>query len=77
MVDNSTWAGMKAMDLRMDIFCSHCERMVEIDIDKMPPEGKALGRRWPCSKCGRDGQVTISHRSATRSVPGLRGKVWG
>ncbi|KAA0680254.1 hypothetical protein DTW90_37365 [Neorhizobium sp. P12A] len=46
MVDNSTWAGMKAMNLRYVVACTRCDRMVEIDLDKMPPEGNAINQRF-------------------------------
>lgn len=73
MVDNSTWAGMKAMNLRYVVSCSHCDRMVEIDLDKMPPDGSAIGQRFRCSQCGQYGESIVSHRSADKAYPGSRG----
>ncbi|NSZ87591.1 hypothetical protein G6L97_26730 (plasmid) [Agrobacterium tumefaciens] len=72
MVDNSTWAGMIAMTLQMHIYCSHCDRHVEVDMSKFPPEGKAIGATFRCRDCGRPGATTVSHRSANRSYPGAK-----
>lgn len=72
MPDNSTWAGMIAMNLSLHIYCARCNRNVEIDMTTMPPEGKATGQTFRCRQCGRLGQNIVSHRSANHSYPGAK-----
>lgn len=72
MVDNSTWAGMTALNLTVHVYCSNCDRHVEIDLTKLPPNGKAIGAVFRCGECDRPGAMTVSHKSANRSYPGSR-----
>jgi hypothetical protein len=72
MPDNSTWAGMIALNLTLHVYCASCDRNVEIDTTKMPPDGKAIGQTFRCRKCGRPGSNIVSHRSANRSYPGAK-----
>lgn len=72
MTSNETWGGMIAMNLRYFIFCGPCQRDVELDMTKLPPEGPALNRRFRCSQCGRYGQSIVSPASAMRCVPVYR-----
>lgn len=74
MVNNSTWAGAIAMQLRYTVHCIPCDRIVDVDMEKMPPDGPAVGVTFKCSKCGRPGSVTVSHRSADRAYPGSKSK---
>lgn len=46
MADNYTWSKMIAMDLEMHVLCDACQRDIEIDIAKMPPDGKVIGSRF-------------------------------
>lgn len=70
MVSNFTWAGMKAMNLRYVVSCTPCDRMVEIDLDTMPPDEIAVARRFRCDQCGQYAESIISHRSSDRTFPG-------
>lgn len=72
MKSNETWAGMIALDLIYTVHCDPCERVVEIDLAKMPPEGNAIGLTFRCSQCGKPGQSIVSHRGALRAVPNQR-----
>lgn len=67
MPDNSTWAGVIALNLSYHAYCDHCDRHAEIDMTKMPPEGNAIGRSFRCTTCNRLGSVVVSHRSTNRS----------
>jgi hypothetical protein len=69
MTSNETWAGMIAMNLRYTVHCEPCERFVDIDLAKMPPDGKAIGRTFRCSQCGKPGRSIVSPLGALRSVP--------
>ncbi len=68
-MDNGTWAGMIAMRLRYHVHCDPCERVVEIDMTKLPPDGEAIGRTFRCSQCGRPGHSVVSAKSAERCTP--------
>ncbi len=72
MPDNSTWAGMIALNLACHVYCSHCKREIEIDMKSMPPEQTAIGRTFRCSICGRVASPIISHRSANHTYPGAK-----
>lgn len=72
MPDNSTWAGMIALDNQYHVYCARCERVVEIDMTKMPPDGKAIGASFRCSQCGRRGSTIISKRLANFAYPGSK-----
>lgn len=72
MTSNATWAGMIAMDLQYFVYCDPCKRHVEIDMTKLPPDGKAIGVTFKCSQCGRPGTSSVNARSVSRSVPGRR-----
>lgn len=63
---------MKAMNLRYEVYCSHCERVAEIDLDRMPPGESAIGRSFRCKQCGRKGESIVRHRSADKAYPGSR-----
>lgn len=68
-MDNSTWGGMIAMNLRYHVHCEACDRFVEIDMTRLPPEGGAIGRTFRCSQCGRPGRSVVSSASADKTVP--------
>lgn len=68
MINNSTWAGMIAMGLRYHVHCEHCDRVAEIDMTKLPPNGPALNRTFRCSQCGGPGRSMVSARSADRAA---------
>lgn len=68
-MDNRTWAGMIAMNLRYHVHCERCERFVELDMTKLPPDGNAIGRTFRCSTCGGPGQSIVSSSSAYKAVP--------
>jgi hypothetical protein len=70
--DNSTWAGMIALNLSYHVYCSHCDRHAEIDLSSLPPAEKAIGRTFRCSVCKRPGSTVVSHRSANHSYPGAK-----
>jgi hypothetical protein len=72
MVDDSTWAGMKAMQLRDVVSCSPSNRMVELDLEELPPDDNAIGQRFRCSQCGRYAESIVNHRSADKAYPGSR-----
>lgn len=72
MVSNETWAGVVALNLRYTVHCEPCERMVDIDAEKMPPDGPALNVTFRCSQCGRPGRTTVSHKSAEHAYPGSK-----
>ncbi len=74
MVDNSTWAGMIAMNLQVHVSCDRCERLIEIDMGTLPPNGKAIGAKFRCSQCGKPAGMIVSHKSAARAVPNQRQK---
>ncbi|CDZ43208.1 Hypothetical protein NGAL_HAMBI1146_59810 [Neorhizobium galegae bv. officinalis] len=74
-LSNSTWAGMIAMNLRYRVHCEPCDRIVEIDLQNMPPDGNAIGVTFRCSQCGRPGRSIVAPRSAERAVPRNRSKV--
>ncbi|MDQ0323987.1 hypothetical protein QO002_006194 [Pararhizobium capsulatum DSM 1112] len=60
MVSNGTWAGMIAMNLQVHVSCGPCNLMVEVDMNKQPPDGKAIGVAFRCGECGRLGGTIIS-----------------
>lgn len=66
---NATWAGMIAMGLRLFVHCTPCDKSVEIDMTRLPPEGKAIGARFRCKDCNRLGTNAVIHKSAYRAVP--------
>ena len=72
MASNETWAGMIAMKLRYTVHCEPCDRFVDIDMTKLPPDENALGRTFRCSQCGRPGTTIVSPLGALRSVPRSR-----
>ncbi len=72
MVDNSTWAGMLAMNLHYAIHCEPCDRIVDLDMTKLPPDGKAIGVTFRCSQCGKPGRSIVSHKSANHQYPGAK-----
>lgn len=57
---NSTWAGMIALRMRVTVYCTPCNRSVELDLTKFPPEGKAIGVKFRCSQCGGLGHSIVS-----------------
>lgn len=71
-MDNSTWGGMIAMGLRYHVHCEACDRFVELDMTKLPPDGPAINRTFRCSQCGQPGRSIVSARSADRAVPRAR-----
>ncbi|WP_312405196.1 hypothetical protein [Rhizobium sp.] len=72
MTTNATWGGTVALNLTLHVYCPRCNRSVEIDMTKMPPEGKAIGQTFRCMECGRPGQNIVSHKSANHSYPGSK-----
>ncbi len=73
-LNNSTWAGMIAMNLRVDLYCDACGMSEELDLSTMPAEGRAIPIRFKCA-CGRQAGVTVSPRSVARAVPNQRVKI--
>jgi hypothetical protein len=69
---NATWAGMISMGLQYFVYCEPCEKHVEIDMTKLPPDGNAIGRTFRCRICGRPGTSSVNARSVLRTVPGQR-----
>ena len=63
---------MIALNLRYTIYCEPCERAVDLDMTRFPPDGIAIGRTFKCSQCGRKGSSIITHRSADHSYPGSK-----
>lgn len=57
---NNTWAGMIALNLRVTVYCDPCNRSIELDLEKMPPDGNAIGVKFRCNKCGRFGRSIVS-----------------
>ena len=72
MVSNSTWSGMLALNLHYSVHCEPCDRIVDIDMTKLPPNGKAIGATFRCSQCGRPGRSIVSHKSANHQYPGAK-----
>lgn len=60
------------MNLQFFVNCEPCEMLEEIDMTTLPPDGKAIGVKFRCNKCGRVAGNIVSHRSARRAVPNQR-----
>jgi len=75
MPDNSTWAGMIALNLTVHVYCSHCERDAKIDLAMMPADEKAIGRTFRCVSCDRPASPIVSHQSANYSYPGAKVRI--
>lgn len=65
---NRTWAGMIALEMRLTVYCSRCERSVEIDMSRLPPDENAIGRTFRCSNCGEKGHCTVSPKSNAEKI---------
>ena len=74
---NETWAGMIALDMRVTVHCAPCERSVEVDLTKLPPDGNAIGVKFRCSTCGEYGRATMSPASNLNRRPQLSANFYG
>jgi predicted Zn finger-like uncharacterized protein len=72
MADDYTWSKMNDMNLDMHVHCDDCERGVKIDTSKMQPDGKVIGSRFRCTRCGQLGSVVVSHKSTAHPARKLR-----
>lgn len=61
-LSNATWAGMIALGLKVTLHCAECRRWVDLDMTRLPPEGKAIGRTFRCSQCGGVASSIVSLR---------------
>ena len=65
-----TWAGAIAMQLRYTVTCDPCGMSEDIDMEKMPPDDRALALTFTCGNCGRKGiRPIVTHRSADNAAP--------
>ncbi len=69
MRSNATWSGMIDLELRLRVYCTPCDRVVDIDMTKFPPDGNAIGVRFRCEKCGRIGQNSVTPIAAESCKP--------
>jgi len=55
-----TFGILLEFDYTITAYCHPCNRRVEIDLSKLPPNGKSVNRRWRCIECGQLGRVIMS-----------------
>lgn len=53
---------MIALGLKVTLHCANCNRWVDLDMTKLPPEGKTIGRTFRCSQCGGVASSIVSLR---------------
>lgn len=53
----------------MRAYCTPCNRAVEVDLEKLPPEQSYINRRWRCQYCHELGQAHLSPDHSPRDSP--------
>ncbi|MFK0338696.1 hypothetical protein ACIQT7_15620 [Agrobacterium deltaense] len=53
-------------------YCSPCNRVVEVDLEKMPHEQSYINRRWRCQYCHGVGQAQLSPDHSPRDSPAAK-----
>lgn len=53
-------------------YCDPCNRVVEVDLEKLPPEQSYINRRWRCQYCHGVGQANLSPDHSPRDSPAAK-----
>lgn len=53
-------------------YCTPCNRVVKVDLEKMPPEQSYINRRWRCQFCHGLGQANLSPDHSPRDSPAAK-----
>jgi transcription elongation factor Elf1 len=74
-LSNETWAGAIEMQLQYSVTCQPCGRSVDIEMEKMPRDGPAVGITFTCSRCGRKNIPLLSAIAAALNSDGEVGEM--
>ncbi|CUX22977.1 MULTISPECIES: hypothetical protein [Agrobacterium] len=53
-------------------YCTPCNRVVKVDLEKMPAEQSYINRRWRCQYCHGLGQANLSPDHSPRDSPAAK-----
>ncbi|CUX09492.1 MULTISPECIES: hypothetical protein [Agrobacterium tumefaciens complex] len=53
-------------------YCDPCNRVVKVDLEKMPPEQSFINRRWRCEYCHGLGQANLSPDHSPTDSPAAK-----
>lgn len=54
------------------VYCNPCNRVVKVDLEKMPPEQSYINKRWRCQYCQSLGQAQLSPDHSPRDSPAAK-----
>lgn len=55
-------------------YCDPCNRVVKVDLEKMPAEQSYINRRWRCQYCHALGHANLSPDLSPRDSPAERAR---